>query len=353
MKVFPGMHYSMGGLWVDFAPRRAHGNARRSLAAEPGDERPGSLRRGRGRRTSTTAPTASAPTRSSPASTPARSADPRWCATAARPRRGCPSEEGAFAAAKKRWETEFTRLARLAGPENPHVIAEEMGDWMTDNVTVIRARTASSARPTTKLQELAERWERIGLSDRSAVREPRDLLRQPAPQHARDRPGHDPGRAPAARSRAARTSRCSDLAKGVTEENALPRDDANFLKTTIAEHTADGPKITYAPVDTSLIPAAAPQVLRLSSPPGMPSSIRLRVSGRTRRRSSPYWEEYEIPYRPGQNVISVLMEIAKDPKTRSGKSTSPVVYDRACLEEVCGSCAMRINGVSARWRAPP
>jgi succinate dehydrogenase / fumarate reductase flavoprotein subunit len=45
-----------------------------------------------------------------------------------------------------------------------------------------------------------------------------------------------------------------DLEKGVTEENALPRDDANFLKTTIAEHTRDGPKITYAPVNTSLIP---------------------------------------------------------------------------------------------------
>ncbi|MEP6769042.1 MAG: hypothetical protein ABJC61_10260, partial [Acidobacteriota bacterium] len=44
-----------------------------------------------------------------------------------------------------------------------------------------------------------------------------------------------------------------DLSKGVTEENALPRDDANFLKTTIAEHSPDGPKISYAAVDTSLI----------------------------------------------------------------------------------------------------
>jgi len=44
-----------------------------------------------------------------------------------------------------------------------------------------------------------------------------------------------------------------DLALGVTDENAMPRDDANFLKTTIAEHTPDGPKITYSPVDTSLI----------------------------------------------------------------------------------------------------
>jgi succinate dehydrogenase / fumarate reductase, flavoprotein subunit len=45
-----------------------------------------------------------------------------------------------------------------------------------------------------------------------------------------------------------------DLSKGLTQENALPRDDANFLKTTIAEHAPEGPRITYAAVDTSLIP---------------------------------------------------------------------------------------------------
>ena len=78
----------------------------------------------------------------------------------------------------------------------------------------------------------------------------------------------------------------------------------------------------------------------------MPSVIPLRVKRQDTPTSSPYWEEYEIPHRPGLNVVSVLMEIAKDPRTRDGKRTSPVVYDRACLEEVCGSCAMRINGVS-------
>jgi succinate dehydrogenase / fumarate reductase flavoprotein subunit len=48
-----------------------------------------------------------------------------------------------------------------------------------------------------------------------------------------------------------------DFSKGAVEDKALPRDDANFLKTTIAEHTADGPKIGYRPVDTSLIPPRA------------------------------------------------------------------------------------------------
>jgi succinate dehydrogenase / fumarate reductase iron-sulfur subunit len=74
--------------------------------------------------------------------------------------------------------------------------------------------------------------------------------------------------------------------------------------------------------------------------------IRLSVRRQDTPASSPYWEEYEVPYRPRENVISVLMEIAKHPRTRDGKATSPVVYDRACLEEVCGSCAMRVNGIA-------
>ena len=78
----------------------------------------------------------------------------------------------------------------------------------------------------------------------------------------------------------------------------------------------------------------------------MPRTIQLSVRRQDRPASSPYWEEYELSYRPKENVISVLMEIAKNPKTRDGKPTSPVVYDRACLEEVCGSCAMRVNGVA-------
>src|SRR4051812_24824256 len=58
----------------------------------------------------------------------------------------------------------------------------------------------------------------------------------------------------------------------------------------------------------------------------------------------PYWEEFELPWHSGMNVISSLMEIAANPVTRSGKATTPVTYDSNCLEEVCGSCAMLING---------
>src|SRR5437773_4943196 len=60
--------------------------------------------------------------------------------------------------------------------------------------------------------------------------------------------------------------------------------------------------------------------------------------------STPYWDEFELPYKPGHNVISALMEIAANPITRDGRATTPITYDSNCLEEVCGSCAMLING---------
>jgi succinate dehydrogenase / fumarate reductase iron-sulfur subunit len=56
------------------------------------------------------------------------------------------------------------------------------------------------------------------------------------------------------------------------------------------------------------------------------------------------WEEFHVPYVKNANVISVLMEIQRNPVTADGKRTSPPAWDAACLEEVCGSCTMNING---------
>jgi succinate dehydrogenase / fumarate reductase, iron-sulfur subunit len=67
-----------------------------------------------------------------------------------------------------------------------------------------------------------------------------------------------------------------------------------------------------------------------------------------KRQASPTaesrWEEFELAWHPGMNVISSMMEIARNPVTRDGKPTTPITYDSNCLEEVCGSCAMLING---------
>ena len=56
------------------------------------------------------------------------------------------------------------------------------------------------------------------------------------------------------------------------------------------------------------------------------------------------WEEFELRYRPHMNVIICLRDIAEKPFTREGRESSPVSYEANCLEEVCGACAMLING---------
>src|SRR5258708_5176209 len=64
-------------------------------------------------------------------------------------------------------------------------------------------------------------------------------------------------------------------------------------------------------------------------------------------RGSPgkqYWQEFELPLLPFSNVITGLMEIQKDPVTRQREKVEPVVWEQGCLEEVCGSCSMLING---------
>lgn len=57
-----------------------------------------------------------------------------------------------------------------------------------------------------------------------------------------------------------------------------------------------------------------------------------------------YWEEFELKLSPGANVISALMEIQMNPVNKNGEKVSPVVWEQGCLEEVCGSCSMLING---------
>src|ERR1700757_3721645 len=76
----------------------------------------------------------------------------------------------------------------------------------------------------------------------------------------------------------------------------------------------------------------------------MANNVIIKIKRQNTPDSKSYWEEFELPYKPGRNVTSALMEIAANPVTRDGKKTTPITYDSNCLEEVCGSCAMLVNG---------
>jgi succinate dehydrogenase / fumarate reductase iron-sulfur subunit len=76
----------------------------------------------------------------------------------------------------------------------------------------------------------------------------------------------------------------------------------------------------------------------------MPSTIKVEIKRQATPDASPVTEKFEIPYRPGLNITSLLGEIALNPVDVTGKATTPITYDANCLEEICGSCAMLING---------
>ena len=76
----------------------------------------------------------------------------------------------------------------------------------------------------------------------------------------------------------------------------------------------------------------------------MAKTIKVEVKRQSGPDGKAVTEKFEIPYRPNMNITSLLGEIACNPVTADGMATAPITYDANCLEEICGSCAMLING---------
>jgi succinate dehydrogenase / fumarate reductase iron-sulfur subunit len=72
--------------------------------------------------------------------------------------------------------------------------------------------------------------------------------------------------------------------------------------------------------------------------------VKLKIKRQDGPHERSYWQSFELPWQPHMNVISALMEIQKRPVTESGERVTPVVWECVCLEEVCGSCTMLVNG---------
>src|SRR6056297_3305571 len=72
--------------------------------------------------------------------------------------------------------------------------------------------------------------------------------------------------------------------------------------------------------------------------------IKVRVRRQDGLGQEPYWQLFSVPHEAEMNVISILQRIAAIGKTVDGQKVAPVAWDCGCLEEVCGSCTMVING---------
>ncbi|HEX8924364.1 MAG TPA: succinate dehydrogenase flavoprotein subunit, partial [Terriglobales bacterium] len=228
MKIFPGMHYSMGGLWVDDNQRT---NIQGLYAAGECDYSiHGANRLGANSLVSSiyggfiSGPDAV-----------------QYAREQAKGAVDVPST--VFEGEKKRQEEMNARLMSNQGSENPFKLWREMGDTMSQHVTVSRYNKGLQETDA-KLVELLERYRNVNLSDRTQwanttfafTRQLYNML-----QLARV---------------ITQGAFLRNESRGAHYKPDFPeRDDANFLKTTKAYFApdADEPRFEYEPVDVSLI----------------------------------------------------------------------------------------------------
>jgi succinate dehydrogenase / fumarate reductase, flavoprotein subunit len=228
MKIFPGMHYTMGGLWVD--SNQATNIKGIYAAGECEYSYHGANRLGANSLVSCI-----------------------WGGFVAGPNalqyaRNAKSSDGisstVFDAERKRQEDANQSLISASGTENPFRIWRELGELMTKNVTVIRYNKALQDTDA-KLVDLLGRFNHINVGDKSQwantsfvfTRQLYNMLQL---------------------SRViAQGAALRDESRGAHYKPEFPdRDDKNWLKTTKAYFApdADEPRFEFEPVDVSLIP---------------------------------------------------------------------------------------------------
>jgi succinate dehydrogenase / fumarate reductase flavoprotein subunit len=229
MKIFPGMHYTMGGLWVDFEQMT---NIPGIFAAgECEYQYHGANRLGANSLVSCifggfhAGPNALQYAKSLPAA----------------------EGDGGQAAEVARQAEINKKLLNNEGTENPFKLWRELGQTMTEHATVIRYNKGLK-QADEKIVELQERTKKINLSDRSQwantsfafARQLKNMLEL---------------------SRTVTLGALlRDESRGAHYKPDFPdRNDAKFLKTTKASFTglAEGPRFEYEEVDTQYIPPRA------------------------------------------------------------------------------------------------
>ncbi|MBM6619793.1 succinate dehydrogenase flavoprotein subunit [Bacillus suaedaesalsae] len=141
----------------------------------------------------------------------------------------------------KQEEDRIQKIMSMDGKENAYVIHKELGEWMTDNVTVVRTN-AKLLKTDEKIQELMERYQNININDTAKwSNQGASFTRQ------LDNMLH-----------LARVITIGaynrNESRGAHYKPEFPeRNDEEFLKTTMAKFTEEGPQFHYEDVDTSLI----------------------------------------------------------------------------------------------------
>jgi succinate dehydrogenase / fumarate reductase flavoprotein subunit len=225
MRIFPGVHYSMGGLWVDAEQRT---NIPGLFAAGECDYSiHGANRLGANSLVSCVYG--------------GFVAAPSAIEYAKNVERGETETNGIYDAELKRQAEINEQIISNEGGENQYKLHEEMGKVMTDNVTVVRYNDRLKATDE-KLLELQERFTKISINDSN-------LWATQAVPHARQLWNM---------MQLARVITLGALnrneSRGAHYKPEFPeRNDEEWLKTTIAEYSDEAPIFSYEHVDVSLV----------------------------------------------------------------------------------------------------
>lgn len=224
MRVFPGMHYTMGGLWVDENQKT---NIEGIYAVGECDfSIHGANRLGANSLVSCIyAGIVAGPAAVKYVKGLEHHAD---------------LSEPIFESERSREESWNKKMMEQRGPENAQVIHEEMGRLMTENVTVIRYNNKLEETDN-KLRELLERYKKIDINESN-------FWASQALPHSR----HLYNMLQLARV-ITMGALLRNESRGAHFKPDFPkRDDENWLKTTMATFTPEGPEFSYAPIDISL-----------------------------------------------------------------------------------------------------
>lgn len=162
MKIFPGMHYSMGGLWVSFeADPRTHtpvdGSPKNQQTNIPGLFASGEADYAYHGGNRLGANSLLSCIYGGMLAGPSMISYSKNNAPGKVP-------DAVFESARKYWVDRFETLRKMSGKENAYQIARELGDVMTENVTVVRYNDRLQ-KTMDKIKELKARWAQCNALD--------------------------------------------------------------------------------------------------------------------------------------------------------------------------------------------
>jgi len=226
MKIFPAVHYSMGGMWVDY--NQMTNIPGLFAAGECEYQYHGANRLG--------ANSLLSAIYGGMVSGPKAVEYIRGLKKSAED-----ISSSVFDRESKKQTDKYERLLKMEGKENAYVLHKELGEWMTNNMTVVRYNKKLEE-TIAKIKELKQRYQNINMTDTArwnnqGVAFTRQLWNMLELSEAMTL-----------------GALMRNESRGAHYKPEFPdRNDEDFMKTTKAAWTPDGPTISYEEVDVSLI----------------------------------------------------------------------------------------------------